>query len=99
ADLYVQSTGLDTDLEVTLTEVRPDGQELYLQNGWLRASHRKLDEEVSTELRPQSTHLESDDERLPEGEFALVRVEIFPFAHAFHPGSQLRITVDSPGGD
>lgn len=99
ADLYVQSTALDTDLEVTLSEVRPNGDELYLQNGWLRASHRKLDEEVSTELRPQSTHLETDDERLPEGEFTLVRVEIFPFAHAFHPGSQLRITVDSPGGD
>lgn len=99
ADLYVQSTAIDTDLEVTLTEVRPDGRELYLQNGWLRASHRKLDEEVSTELRPQATHLETDDERLPEGEFALVRVEIFPFAHAFHPGSRLRITVDSPGGD
>lgn len=99
ADLYVQSTALDTDLEVTLSEVRPDGQEVYLQNGWLRASHRKLDEEASTELRPVSTHLETDDERLPEGEFELVRVEIFPFAHAFHPGSQLRITVDSPGGD
>ena len=27
----------DTDLEVTLTEVRPDGQEGYIQSGWLRA--------------------------------------------------------------
>jgi len=99
ADLYVQSTALDTDLEVTISEVRTDGDEVYLQNGWLRASHRKLDEEVSTQLRPQATHLETDDERLPEGEFALVRVEVFPFAHAFHAGSQIRVTVDSPGGD
>ena len=99
ADLYVKSTALDTDLEVTLTEVRPNGDELYLQNGWLRASHRKLDEDVSTELRPQSTHLDTDDERLPEDEFTLVRVEIFPFAHAIHEGSRLRFTVDSPGGD
>ena len=99
ADLYVKSTALDTDLEVTLSEVRPNGDEIYLQNGWLRASHRKLDEEASTELRPVSTHLATDDERLPEGEFTLVRVEVFPFAHAFHAGSRLRFTVDSPGGD
>ena len=31
-------------------------------------------------------------------EFTEVRVEIFPFAHAFRAGSQLRVTVDAPGG-
>ena len=28
---------------VRLTELRPDGKERYVQNGWLRASHRALD--------------------------------------------------------
>ena len=42
-DLWLRSTAPDTDLEVTLTELRPDGQERYVQSGWLRASHRKLD--------------------------------------------------------
>ena len=37
-----QSTSADTDLEVTISEVRPDGQEIYVQSGWLRASQRKL---------------------------------------------------------
>ena len=41
-DLWLASTAPDTDLQVTLTEVRPDGQEEYVQAGWLRASHRKL---------------------------------------------------------
>src|SRR4029079_6809541 len=47
-DLWMASTAVDTDLQVTLTEVRPDGQEEYVQAGWLRASHRKLDEAQST---------------------------------------------------
>ena len=43
ADLWITSTAPDTDLQVTLTEVRPDGQETFVQQGWLRASHRTLD--------------------------------------------------------
>ncbi len=43
-DLWLRSQAVDTDLEVTLTEVRPDGQERFIQSGWLRASHRKLDD-------------------------------------------------------
>ncbi len=89
----------DTDLEVTVTEVRPDGNEMYVQGGWLRASHRALDEAASTELRPVHTHLAADAEPLPAGELTAVRVEIFPFAHAFREGSRLRITIDAPGGN
>ncbi len=99
ADLWVQSNLGDTDLEVTITEVRPDGQEMYVQSGWLRASQRALDEANSTEARPVHTHAETDAEPLPEGEFALARVEIFPFAHVFRAGSQLRVSIDAPGGN
>ena len=47
-DLRLRSSARDTDLQVTLSEVRPDGQETYVQNGWLRASHRHLDARRST---------------------------------------------------
>jgi predicted acyl esterase len=99
ADLWIASTDPDTDIEITLTEVRSDGQERYVQNGWLRASHRRLDEKHSTELRPRQTHLEVDAELLPKNDFAFVRVEIFPFAHVFRPGSQIRLSVEAPGGN
>ena len=84
---------------MTITEVRPDGEEVYVQSGWLRASHRALDEAASTELRPVHTHLESDAEPLPAGELTAVRVEVFPFAHPFRRGSRLRVTIDAPGGN
>ena len=97
-DLQLKSTAPDTDLQVTLSEVRPDGNETYVQNGWLRASHRKLAAR-STELDPMPTHLKGDAAPLPANTFTLVRVAIFPVAHAFRAGSRIRVTVEASGGD
>ncbi|MBB6626173.1 CocE/NonD family hydrolase [Nocardioides sp. KIGAM211] len=97
-DLWVRTPARDTDLEVTLSEVRPNGTEVYVQSGWLRTSHRKLDRAASTPISPVHTDLEADAAPLPTGRFTKVRVELFPFAQAFRAGSRLRITVDAPGG-
>jgi uncharacterized protein len=98
-DLYLRSSARDTDLQVTLSEVRPDARETYVQNGWLRASHRKLNARRSTALDPFPTHLRSDAAPLPRGRYTLVRVPIFPAAHAFRAGSRIRVTLEAPGGD
>jgi predicted acyl esterase len=98
-DVWLKSSARDTDLQVTLSEVRPDGRETYVQNGWLRASHRKLDPRRSTALDPFPTHLERDAAPLPKGRFTLVRVPVFPVAHAFRAGSRIRVTVQATGGD
>ena len=98
-DLWLQSTAADTDLEVTLSEVRPDGTEVMIQSGWLRVSQRKLDDQKSTELRPVQTHLSADAQPLPAGRFVPVRVELFPFGYAFRAGSQIRISVEAPAGN
>jgi uncharacterized protein len=98
-DLWLRSTAADTDLETTLTIVRPDGQETYVQSGWLRASDRKLDTALSTELYPWHSFLESDVEPLPSGEFVEARVELFPFAAVLRPGDRLRLNIEAPGGN
>jgi predicted acyl esterase len=95
-DLWLSSTAPDTDLEVTLSEVRPDGKEVFIQQGWLRASHRKENPERSTELRPFQTHQALDSQPLVPGTPSLMRVEIFPFGHVFRDGSQVRVTVAAP---
>jgi predicted acyl esterase len=98
-DLWLQSNLGDTDLEVTISEIRPDGNEVYVQSGWLRASNRALDEAASTETRPVQTHRRADAALLPTDRFELARVEILPFAHAFRAGSRIRLMVDAPGGN
>jgi len=98
-DLWLRSSAPDTDLQVTLTEVRPDGKETYVQSGWMRASVRKLDDARSTELQPLVTMLEQDASPLPAGEFSPMRIEIYPFAHVFRSGSRVRLIITAPGGD
>jgi predicted acyl esterase len=95
-DLWLKSTAPDTDLQVTLTEVRPDGQEVYVQNGWLRASNRALAPNA-TELRPTHPLTQAAVETLPTGKYVEARVEVFPFGHVFRKGSRIRVIVDAPG--
>mgnify|MGYP000060553423 CR=1 FL=1 len=41
ADLWIRSSYQEADLGVTLSEVRPDGSETYIQSGVLRGTHRR----------------------------------------------------------
>ena len=95
-DLWLQADTDDVDVQVTLTEVRPDGNETLVQSGWQRASQRALSDQA-TLLRPLHTNTEADVAPLPGGEWSEVQVELFPFAHTFRAGSQIRVVVDTPG--
>jgi predicted acyl esterase len=98
-NLMLRSSAPDTDLQVTLSEVRPNGQEIYITSGFLRASDRALDPQTSTVLSPQPTFLASTARPLPRGRFTEVRIPIDPIAYAFRAGSRIRITITAPGGD
>jgi predicted acyl esterase len=95
-DLWVRATVDDADLEVNLSEVRPDGQEMYVQSGWLRASYRGLGPDA-TELWPSPTYQQKDWKPLVPGEWTQVRVAVAGFQHVFRAGSRIRIMVDTPG--
>ena len=98
ADLWLRSLSADdADLEVNLSEVRPDFAEVFVQSGWLRASQRKLDAAATSALWPEQTHLEADVAKLTPGEWVQARVGIAPFAHAFRAGSRVRLSIDTPG--
>jgi predicted acyl esterase len=95
-DAWVTSTAPDADLQATITEVRPDGQELYVQRGWLRLSHRALDARQSTALNPIHPHTAAASANVPLGRPVLARVAIQPFTHVFRKGSKLRVWLDTP---
>lgn len=96
ADLWITATAPNVDLQVTLTEIRPDGQEVYIQQGWLRTEQRALDEQQSTDLLPVQTHAIEDARALSATEPSLARVEVFPFGHVVRAGSRLRLWIEAP---
>jgi hypothetical protein len=91
--------GTDTDVQITLTEVRPDGQEVYVARGWLRASHRALDPARSTALAPYQTNQQVDARPLVPGRPTYMRVQLWPFDSVFRKGSSLRLWIDAPTGE
>ena len=97
-DLELASSARDTDLQATISEIRPDGRETYVQSGWLRASHRRLSAR-STATNAIPTHRRRDARRMPRNRFVKLRVPIFPVAHAFRAGSRIRVTLTAPGGE
>jgi predicted acyl esterase len=102
-NLWLSSTAPDTDIEVIISEVRPDGMQQYVQAGWLDVAQRKLaaagtGADQASPLRPYQTHLRSDRQPLAAGKPVYARVELFPFEHVFRKGSSIRITVDSAMG-
>jgi predicted acyl esterase len=98
-DLMLRSTAPVTDLQVTVTEVRPGAtQEEYVTSGFLRSSDR-TQSGASTVLDPVPTYLTADRRSLPHGRFTLVRIPVDPIAHTFRAGTRLRIVISAPGGD
>jgi predicted acyl esterase len=98
-DLWIQASVPDVDLQVTVSEVRPDGNETFVQNGWLRSSLRALDPAKSTELEPVPSLRRKQAAPLPAGQFTKVTVPLYYQGHVYRAGSRLRIVVAAPGGD
>lgn len=96
ASIALSSSAADTDLGLTLGEVRPDGTEIRVGTGTQRASMRTVDPSASTPTRPAFTL----DERRPllQG-INEVPVQFQPVAHVFRAGSRIRLTVAAVGGD
>ena len=96
---WIRAKAPDVDLQVTVSEVRPDGKETYVQSGYLRASMRKLDQRKSTHLEPILSLRRKDSAKLPKGRFSKLIVPLYYQGHMYRAGSRIRVTVSAPGGD
>ena len=104
--LWVSSETEDMDVFATLRNIDPDGNDVWeigqqqqpvpVAKGWLRASHRKLDAELSLPYRPYHTH----DERqwLRRGEAVQLQVEIWPTCMVFRKGHRIRLDIQPRDG-
>jgi len=99
--LFVSSATTDADIFAVLRVFAPDGKEVVFQGaldphtpvgqGWLRASHRKLDAALSLPYRPYHTH----DEPWPlePGEVVELDVEIWPTSIVVPRGYRIALTI------
>jgi predicted acyl esterase len=96
---WIKATAKEVDLQATITEVRPDGRETFVQGGWLRTSARKLDAGKSTLLEPVPSLTRKDAKPLPGRRFARVDVPLYYQGHVYRTGSRIRVILAAPGGD
>jgi predicted acyl esterase len=97
-NVWVRSSAPSVDLQATVSEVRPDGKETFVQNGWVRGGAHKLDPEKSTPLEPVLSLRESDFSPLPANRFVEVTIPLYYEGHAYRAGSRLRVTIAAPNG-
>jgi hypothetical protein len=101
ARIRVASSTTDADLILTLRLQDPGGKEISLVSaidprgvlgaGWLRASHRELDEKRSLPYQPFHPHTQAQP--LIPGQAVDVDVEIWPTSIVVPPGHRLGVTV------
>jgi len=103
--VWVRSSTPDVDLQATISEVRPDGKETFVQNGYMRASIRKLStdsdnlfKQPSTLLDPIPSFLETDASLMPSGKFVQVAIPLYYQGHVYRAGSRIRVTIAGPNG-
>jgi predicted acyl esterase len=111
ARLAISSSTKDADLFLVLRVLSPNLKEVVFQGaldphtpiaqGWLRASHRKLDEKLSEPYRPYHTH--DEVQPLKPGEVYPLDIEIWPTSIVAPAGYRIALTVRGrdyvyPGG-
>ena len=106
ASFWVSSSSEDMDLFLTLRNFDADGNEILetgqqgtpvpVAKGWLRASHRELDPELSLPYRPYHKHTRRL--YLKPGEIVKVDVEIWPTSMVFKKGHRIRLDVQPRDG-
>jgi uncharacterized protein len=103
--LWVKSSTPDADFQATVSEVRSDGNETFVQDGWLRGSERKpatnsenMFEQEPTQLQPIPTFLASDLEPMPASEYVPVTIPLYFEGHVYRTGSRIRVTIAAPNG-
>ncbi|HWV53417.1 CocE/NonD family hydrolase [Pseudorhodoplanes sp.] len=99
--LFVSSSTRDADIFAILRVFSPDLKEVVFQGaidphtpiaqGWLRASHRKLDRKLTKPWRPYHSH--DEKQPLKRGEVAELDVEIWPSSIVIPKGYRIALTI------
>ncbi len=89
--LYASCSARDTNFYVKFCDEDEDGSYKVLSRGWLKASHKAIDNNRSLPYRPFHPHVEK--ELLNRGEIYEFLIEIWPVANLFLTGHRIRLEI------
>ena len=91
--LYASIDTEDTNWIVSLRDLRPDGRQTELTKGFLKASHRAVDEAKSRPYEPFHPHLEA--EPVEPGKIYEYAILLAPLSNVFKTGHRIKIVISS----
>ncbi len=91
--LYASTTDDEVFWRVSLREVDQQGNERILTQGWLRGTHREIDQQRSKPWAPFYTHKKS--EKLTPGKIYEFDIPIMPTGNLFKAGSKIGLKISS----
>jgi len=92
-NLYASSRGTDMDIFASLWDVYPDGKEVRLSQGFLKASHRELDPGKALPWMPYHTH--ANPQPLVPGKVYELAVSLNPTSNLFKAGHRMMLKISS----
>ena len=94
--LHASSNQADMDVIVKLTLLSGKGEEIKpvkVSQGWLRASHRAEDPELTSDMRPFHAHQKI--EPIKPGTAYALRIELIPMSFLVRKGERLRLEISN----
>jgi predicted acyl esterase len=93
AHLFAEIDQPDTNFILRLWDAAPNGKRQLITTGYLKASHRELDEERTTEGNPYHPHTRSVP--VEPGKVEEYVLRLYPFASTFLPGHRLVVELSN----
>ncbi|MFB7641557.1 CocE/NonD family hydrolase [Peribacillus butanolivorans] len=89
--IHVEIDTDDTNFIAKLYEVDPGGKRTLMTSGYLKASHRELNEEKSTYGEPWHPH--NRVVPVPPGEIIEYAIRLYPFSFLIKPGHRIELEL------
>ena len=83
----------DTNWIVSLWDIDPEGKRSQVTTGWLKASHRDIDETKSKPWAPYHPHTKAAP--VPPGAIVEYPISIYPISNVFRIGHKIQLEIKS----
>ena len=93
AHIFAEIDQPDTNFILRLWDYAPNGKRQLITTGYLKASHRELDEERTTHGSPHHPHTRAVP--VEPGKIEEYVIRLYPFAASFQPGHKLTVELSN----